>query len=970
VFSLLILAGCIGARPERGIPDDTRPETPGSSGAPPEPVAVVDNRPPEIIRSKRKEIRDPQIDFEFLLGWEASYDDGGRVALARSKEKQLWGEHTAKVEYQFDAAGSEFTLVPPDPIAIRDRFDCVNVWVHSRSVVGDGEASESKIDVIFSDAKNQTHVLRLGAVQGSGWNLLHRRLSQEATELIAYPCSFTGIRFVDCPGTVAVTNFLDSVSFYFETFPPLAIGNRPSRNLELQPGQPPGVHTARKRLDFPVRPETIVPGIESSHPFNNRLDEVSEGIFEFSYRGPDGHLTYRVDSGNLGAGIWVRRDGQNLGRFLVGARLLGLENPNRIITVLRREQNSLYIEYQGFGTRRLEIVGRSLVGQINAAGGLASGIELGGYEGDRSWHPLEVPGLPATLAGLVTVGWLGPGADTNQPPCFVGCSFDWYRSSAGSFEPSGERRSEPGFGRAIYAAGTDGRTADVFERVILTVSPRVDDVLPAVANPTGDHVEEVAARVWVDSDSAGPITNELETLARLLSLGITNAIQANFLASRDGRNENRGLRSHASPDVGGDPAFEKIITHQRRAGWKSATASNPMHVHPIGEAWDENNLLRGPDFEWREGMTSHFLMKPPRAVEINQNLNRRIKRKFRPNGSYVGDLCAVQPWRYTDYDSRVPGAASFGQAYYCVGEILRNNSKTFGGPVLGEGGGEALYAGLLDGYLAGDTVEPYLPVFCLNRLQPLCCRIGAGGISAAGIISDEALDRYLAAQFAYGSAGRIKPGVMTDRQIFRACSIAKFMQSIYMLRAPGRIAYWDGNHYVSTSEAITKGSLDRSQLYMIFGDAHEIWVNGSESLSWDVRVGSDLWSLPPYGWVAAGPDSLCLSAVIEDRRLDYLECPQYTWIDVRGGDRKFRGITCSGGAMLIQRRDLDQGEQLDLMHVGSAETIGIPVERGLTEDAVVVSRAGGEAVHFKLEDRTLSIDVPNNISRFQIEIKK
>jgi len=974
LFLALVFAGCSGTRQGKDTQDQARPKPNDSIAVPPEPETPIDNRPPEIIRSKRKESRDPQVDFEFLLGWEAEYDDGGRVAFERSREEQLWGEYAAKIEYLFDSAGSEFTFRPPRPIAIRDRFDCVNIWVHGQHAAGDENAPGCEVNVIVRDAGNKEHVLEMGAVRGTGWSLMHRRFSGEISGRISYPCSFTELRFLNCPASIAVTNYLDSLSFYFETFPPLKIRNRPSRNLELQPGQPAGLHTARKRLDFPSRPQTIVPGAGSPDVFNNQLNEVSDGVFEFSYRGPDGHLSYLVDSGNLGAGVRVRWDGQDLGRFLVGAKLLGIENPNRTITVLRREDNTLYVEYQGSGTRRFEIIGRSLVGQISAAGGLASGVDLGSYEGGWSWNHIRVPGLPETLGGLLSVGWLGQGSGTNESPCFVACSFDWYRSSASYFEPTGGDSGEPGFGRAIYAAGTDGRTADLFERVVLTVSPRVEDVLPAIANPRGDHVETITARVWVDSQSTGPITNELSTLARLVSLGVTNAIQANFVVGRDGRYESTDQSANASSGIGDPQAFADLMKSQDRAGWTRVTADNVMHANPIGEAWSENTLLRGTAWEWREGMTSHFLVKPPIAVEINENLNRRKKWELRVGGSYVEELCAVPPWNYTDYDSRVPGAASFGQAYYCVGEVLRNNSKMVGGPVIGRGGCEALYAGLMDGYLPRDSTEPYLPVFCLTRLQSLCCRIGAGDFHPTNPVSNDALDRYLAAQIVYGSSGRIRPAVMTDRQIFRAGAIAEFMQPIYTLKAPGRIAYWDGINYVSTSEAITAGSLNRSQLYMIFDDSFEVWVNGNESLSWDVRVGSDLWTLPPYGWVAVGPDSLCVSAMVEERRMDFMENSRFTWIDGRNGEGKFRGIACSRGALRIQRRELDKGEQLDLMHVGQAETIGIPVERGLSEDSVFVSRIGiadeDETVRYNLEDRTLSIDVPKNISRFQVLIHK
>ncbi len=709
-----------------------------------------------------------------------------------------------------------------------------------------------------------------------------------------------------------VTNYVDSLGFYHETFPPLQVQPRAARNLELRPGQLAGIQTGGERLDFPVREETVVPGTPDAGLFETRLDEVSGGVYEFGCRGRAGDLAYRVESGALEKGIGVRWKGRDLGRFFSGSRLLGVDRADRAVSVVRREGEALYIEFEDLGARRMELIGPSLVLWIRAAGGQASGVDLGIFQGKGTWHALELPGLSGSLNGLFTMGWVT--AEPLEAPCFVSSSFDWYRSNASWFEPVVHSNAWA-FGRAVYQPGTDGRRTDIFERVVLTVSPRVEDTLVNVSNPPGNLVDELSSRMWVEGEGA----------MKLDSLGIGNVVHAHSTVTLD-----------------------------------------VMQANPVSESWDENHLIREPDWEWRAGRPGHFLRKAPLAVEASGGA-------FASSALSAGELCSVPPWRYVDFDSRVPGAATFGQAYYSIGEILRNLGRAASVPVVGDGGAEALYGGLAGGYLAGGFPEPFLPVFQLNRLQPITCRIGAGAVSPDRVMSDAELDRYLAGQIAYGAIGRLQLPALTDRQIFRAWSMMNAVQTNYTLRTPGRIAYWDGENYVSTSDAITGGGLGRSQLYMSFGESFELWVNGNRGEDWDVRVGEDRWRLPPYGWVAADDGFVAVSSLKKGQRMDYVECNQYTWFDGRGGVQRFRGISCPMGSVSIRRGPAADDSRFDLTHVGPAETIGIPVQRGVAGEAIAVRRAGPSGggptdIPCSLDDRTLLLDVPEGISRFEVFI--
>ena len=110
----------------------------------------------------------------------------------------------------------------------------------------------------------------------------------------------------------------------------------------------------------------------------------------------------------------------------------------------------------------------------------------------------------------------------------------------------------------------------------------------------------------------------------------------------------------------------------------------------------------------------------------------QIKRKFDPDSAYTDVHTAVSPWGYNDYDARVPGAGTFAQTFYAYGELLRNDSRVYSGPIFSEGTYQWLYAGLADGNyaLAYDgrplAKEPLLPVFDLYQIHPKECDIGMG----------------------------------------------------------------------------------------------------------------------------------------------------------------------------------------------------------------------------------------------------
>jgi hypothetical protein len=291
-------------------------------------------------------------------------------------------------------------------------------------------------------------------------------------------------------------------------------------------------------------------------------------------------------------------------------------------------------------------------------------------------------------------------------------------------------------------------------------------------------------------------------------------------------------------------------------------------------------------------------MKPARAIEEQTNVCNRIKAKFDTDGVVLGGHISTLPWENTDYDERVPGAGAFASAWYTYGEMCRNASRSVQGPVLATGMNSGLYAGLADGLImAHDPVplmdEPYRPFFSLASLKPVCAVYGLGPLPE-GRTGEEDVDRYLAAQIAYGLSGRLVTETLSDRLIARSYYSMLPLQIRTALHRPEQILYRDGEEMIVPSAAIHRGAVAVSQIHLRYPDGLQVWVNGSQTQSWPVEQKGTTWTLPPSGWLILGDGLVNYSLQVEGKRLDYVKTDDFLYYDGRGRREPHNGIAAAG----------------------------------------------------------------------------
>jgi len=285
------------------------------------------------------------------------------------------------------------------------------------------------------------------------------------------------------------------------------------------------------------------------------------------------------------------------------------------------------------------------------------------------------------------------------------------------------------------------------------------------------------------------------------------------------------------------------------------------------------------------------------------------------------------PWQRTDYDHRVPGAATYAQTYYSWGETLLKQKKIWNGPVYSEGAHHFMWAGLADGSYAQDRSydfrnEPWIVEFELLRTQRLCTDFGMGTLSMFSPARtlherlyylpyqpqgrDELVNRFLAATIAFGHSGYLildkcwEP----DKPFGRAYGVkskpvwqekglpAETLRSYFMIQALAarytqshavEIRYVDAEGRLhAASEAIRNGTVARNQIVTRYADGTVTAVNGSDTLPMKTSAHGRKIELAPNGFAGWSSGVTVLSTDTDGRRVHYAEGPDYVYREIEG----------------------------------------------------------------------------------------
>ncbi len=925
-----------------------------------EPVGA---RPYEMVWANRTEDDHPALlDFENLDGWTVETTDS-QAQFTRSRQEQLWGKYVGKLVYRGTGPRPAVIFKPPKPVPVPQPFDCVNFWVYGNNWAWapDRTTPQVEIAVRFRARGGQVVRLSMGHVIWREWWVMHRKLSPDQQALLKDGAALEAIEIAGGKNAEDRLLFFDNLSCYREQSPPLKFEPRPERGITPFPGQTTGANTGPGKLPFPTRDDTILPD-NLAGDFKNEL-EVSGDTFTWHYRGSDGHLTWRYKpaTGTLGdvTAQWVGR-GEPFrpldGGGLVFARddrggHAPVDPPGKLVSC-RASGDAVTAAWQfRCGRHTAEIAytlrlrQKSLYVDVACRGGHVAEVRCGRAVGLAQPRLVTLPYL-ACDAQRPAVVVAGP----QESPLFLSALVDHCRSNATALWAANQVAPEGVTcnGGSRYDAKTDGLRNDCFERLVVTVSPRFEEVLPNIPNPRSPWMHVAGERLWI-AHGASDRKQDYALWKQVARYGMTKVVITDHETGwRDG-GESFTLRTRAAPDRGGDEGQADYARKVRALGFRYGIYNNYTDFAPVNEHWSEDYVTRVSDGSWQPAWARCYNLKPSRAVELEARLAPIIQEKFHLDTAYCDVHTAVTPWSYCDRDARVPGAATFAATFYSYGEIMLHQKKTWNGPVYSEGNNHWYYCGLTDGNYGQDQAarlaeNPWLVDFDLRKMHPLCCNFGMGnpgmffgehrGLGKTPEEREASLDRFLAATLAFGHTGfLVLDGGMPSA--VRSYFNLQQVHAAYARETARDIRYADEKgSLLDTSAAVATGVFRRSQVRTEYSNGLVVTVNGHPTESWKTPLGE----LPPNGWHVEDPlgkKLVAWSMRIDGRRADYVDSPAYLYADGRGRFTRFPKAASNGQLVAHKRPD----GSFEVIPVGPSAEFGISLE-GKTGSAVALDEEG------------------------------
>jgi len=851
-------------------------------------VAQPDTRPTMLRDHPRREANDPILNFDNMDGWsiqsqniEANYE--------RSAERQLWGRFTGRLRLGGGGPSSIIRFRPERPVDIPRLFNRVSFWVHlDAPPVNTPVLAEPTIHVMFGDRNGRPFdvMMRLGETPGWQYHSVPVNAPRESG------LTLNGFRFegLGAPSTRRDL-FFDSLAVFSEQRKRIRLERGPARPLTLLPGQLPGRNNTREigpehLLRFPAQTSGAVPAEDESlavvYGGRDPGTSLAEGSYELHVTtspAPAGleastseaaatlPIVYTINLNQGLAGVRASWNGHNLGPLLRSASIDGSPAPLKLLSAHRTDQRLRALYDNGlsldFHSRR-----RGLDIHVAFQGGRAGKLTLGPVSDasrqsslplcrlkeneDLSVHLLHAGGVP-----LLATAFLDP-----------------FLSNATRIDRDA----------AHYEALMDGTRNDLFERIILRFSPRIEDLLPGPSARPAPKRDELSAALWL-GQSAVPN----------LSLA---GVRQNAVLPADIWRTDAGLTCLLCEPAVGPTTLRDQLAQARSRQLHLALPVDLTRMHPLQPDWSENSLARTSSGAWIPRQEGTFLSKSLYYPTVATNLLDRITRKLSPDLVYAVGLAEVPPGTAVDMDERLRGNGSHSQDFFDRGQALNNIRSTANCPVLAPGGGEWRFAGLVDGFdLQGFAdARPFRPLYTRSRIVP----------NSVVYAPPPSGDRkaWEAMVIVYGFHPRVSAQEDTRSARRSAYHLLPLQQQTAHLKVL-ELSYHNGaGGFQSSAEALSDRTIDRSQLRLRLENNTMIWVNGHPQ-PWEIRVDGMRLRLPENGWCAKAPDLLALRGEQDGSVFDYVEMSGLRFFDPRDRALRFRSAMGPRGFVEVQGRRLD-----------------------------------------------------------------
>jgi len=530
-------------------------------------------------------------------------------------------------------------------------------------------------------------------------------------------------------------------------------------------------------------------------------------------------------------------------------------------------------------TYRFSIQGKTLRLEVESPSTALSAFTLDRSEKTPGGRILTVPYLP--LFNLLF-----------YRQHFLSAYFDWEMTGASRLEPMNEVISGQSLAfsqTAHYLPNTAGERRPLHEVVYLTISGRLEEVLPRLPASPSPYLPSLEGKTLLDLWAERPFAEDARLVQELARRGIPDLIVLRHNWQRCGYDDCYPSVLPANPRWGGDVGLMELSDAARQAGYLFALHENYVDIYPNAEDFAPDLLALTPQGEfvpaWFNRTTGiqSFLLSPPRSLEVAARFSPEIHRRYHTSAMYLDVSTAVNPSEKVDYNAAVEGNARLRTPLEAYRRLLEYQRQAHQSPVIGEGGHHLLYAGVVDAVLAEDAGRqqpgaqtPPIVHFDLLRIHPHTVRFGMGfypwyfaqgeGPKWFGYTAEEHY-RYMAYEIAFchgayiptpDSLGEdeqmiafVEREVMLVAPVHRRCAQAR----------PLRILYRVNGEMAGVERALAEDQ--PWQVFVEYDNGLQVWVNLHPTEDWPV-------TLPQRPSWASG------SALIDGGRQDFVGAPAFS----------------------------------------------------------------------------------------------
>jgi hypothetical protein len=830
-----------------------------------------------------------QVTFDKLQGWTCQSLGDATVSLSASVQQRLWRPAVGRLDISKGEKPLQIVLRPPQPIRIDNACDAANFWVYGAMHFMQPTAVTFNAVALLADAKGGESIIDLGPIRMGYWMLLHGNVAGKPLQ----PPMFFKALLLSCPAPKDDYKlYLESVHFY-------------SRNRHPRPQPRP------KDAVFPVSDTGMAPTLPAG--VKTSVEKLPQSV-QFVSSGPGGRLVYEVapERGCL-EGVMTRwNDGIPFQPCAGGGVEAAETGPVAAGKLLgwKLQRDRLTADWQTPEGQKFSaeyaLRGRTLTVNLRAPGGWATGTAWGELAGLPKPRGLEVPYMKLSQAkkqSLIAVAG----------DLFISVLPDIYRSDYSIFDGTAGEPKDDRLALAkhtMYTPLTDGRRNDVNDCVLITVSPEFADTLPNHQNPRSPSLERLAPQMFI-MDRLFSL-NRWDTLKRYgMDHIIANDFAGMFVKSYS---EGFGLRWRPHPSY----TIKQVQDARQQVkdlGFWFGAYIDETDFYPLNEFWDEDLICLTSTGDLAEAWPGSYATRPDMMWVLARQVGQKMKELYPPDCVYL-DVTTNRGVVAMNYEAGLPGSGMARSTIVGVGDSLVETRKWYGSTV-SEGIYRWWYAGLADmDYAQLHMADPMpLPLdFDLLKLHPYAIgtMMGYGptnllspdeikDLNSGAIPGPQAFYKWVATSLAYGHMAMLGYGYFPPMSRFiQHYALMQGVQQEYLADTVSRIEYHDGERFLNTSAALQQDAHKRGRVRVTYKGGLVVTVNLNPEQDWTVSQAGQEYVLPPYGWVITkdSPSITAYSALIAGKRMDYVQCPEYVYLN--GGElpRRVGPLEVQGAAWL------------------------------------------------------------------------